>query len=123
MSKEIDELLAVLDMPEDEQWSWITEGDKVIKFFPDDEIFIGDPQKYLADLAFRLRDEADCMSHWWDGVEAVYQKAQADFIEAHIRIAPEIAELNAALQWFTNHSQPIHWIVASLIAKELAKEK
>lgn len=76
----------------------------------------------LADLAFRLRDEVSCMQYWWDGVLQVYQKCKADFIAVHIKLVPEVAELGAAQQWYANAAQPIHFIIASLIAKQLAKE-
>ncbi len=116
MTPKIKELLVVLDMPVEEQWAWITEGKKVIEFFPDDEIFIGDPQKYLADLAFRLRDEVKAfVGHkFWDEGKCLVANYVANDVEGGGL---------AYNQWFIDNSQPIHWIIAALIAKELAKEK
>lgn len=108
MSK-IDELLKVLDMAEGDQLIWCAKnaGFNLL-------------DATLADLAFRLRDEAiakddkseiDC---WW--CEASYQ------VYLYV-IGEENEQDEAGLDtWFSMRAQPIHWIISSLIAKELSNE-
>jgi len=95
MSK-IDEILKVLDMKsekEQEDWLW----DR--KLIHEDES--------LASLAFRLRDEAE--PHEFDlGLYEVY-------------LYLKIADVAFGF-WARAYCKPIHWIIAALIAKELAKE-
>lgn len=114
MSNKVDELLAVLDMPKDKQVDWLwTHG--VIRL----ESGTNRPLS-LADLAFWMRDETianddkseiDC---WW--CEASY--------EVYLHIIGEENEKDAEGldTWFSMRAQPIHFIIASLIAKLLAKE-
>lgn len=63
-----------------------------------------------ADLAFRLRDEAvkTCRYKYDDAIIQVYSVSKKSAEEFH--------------WWWIRHSQPIHIIIAALIAKELAKE-
>ncbi len=94
MTKEIKDLLAVLDMPEDEHARWCSSNV--------DCVFYG----CLADLAFRLRDEV-FPTEFHAGVYEVQQYETKDY-------APAL--------WGECFAQPIHWIIAALIAKSLAKE-
>ncbi len=93
------ELLKVLDLPEWEQrkWFWIhTITDSIYS------------KKDLANLAFRLRDEAEEFELIC-GIEKVFQYCcspeEYDFAED-------------AYKWFATEAKPIHWIIAALIAKE-----
>lgn len=109
MTDKIQELLAVLDMPEKEQWSWALVNKHRNTY-----------RESLADLAFRLRDEAvdkklkcfmsDC---WYMALQDVYEY---EFERG--RTEPKIHEAD----WLVAVGQPIHWIIAALIAKELNKE-
>ena len=60
----------------------------------------------LADLAFRLRDEA-CKNHHADFHEAIYD----------IMIKVEGDDKWATAFWGECIAMPIHWIIAALIAK------
>lgn len=99
MTDKIKELLAVLDMPVNKQRKRIAELTKIHY------------EGTLADLAFRLRDEVTSSSDLWPEiwnealrlVAAKYRKTQKD-------------------EWFVDKAQPIHWIIAALIAKELGKD-
>lgn len=128
--KKIDELLAVLDLTEEEQWKWATA--RANEFWPDEDIFYGYPEKYFADLAFRLRDEVvgrkynigvvpdfrgtntfpecpDSLFRWYE--------AQQE-IDNHLKTWRWPGKADA---WWHEQSQPIHWIIAALMAKELEK--
>lgn len=105
MSKRIEELLAVLGLPEEGQLRWVAQR------FPD-ERWSYPNRRVLADLAFRLRDEVangkakiagGDLSAWYAGLKVV---------EGY---------LNETDAWLMHRSRPIEWIVAALIAKELAK--
>lgn len=101
MSEKIDKLLAVLDMTEDEQEEWCR--DKAMPFRWRDS---------LADLAFRLRDEMvknGYASYFYDGMTEVLKAYQKN------DCVPSMASFLAY------HAQPIHWIIAALIAKEMSK--
>lgn len=127
MSK-IDELLAVLDLPEEEQSVWLF--DRFATSFMKKMQEVGDRLKWeenewrstkqdamsnqVADLAFRLRDEIG-EGRMFDDLnceEAVYKYR----VKENYR--PEMFT-----SWWICHSKPIHWIIAALIAKELAKEQ
>lgn len=114
MADKIKELLAVLDMPEEEQWgSWRWLFDH--NYLPM-RICYGDIEKIRmarADLAFRLRDKTDRFN---EGLEEVFE---------HIMGYSTYKDM---YYWMCNlidecECKPIHWIIAALIAKELAKEK
>ncbi len=106
------ELLAVLDLPENEQWRWaITNLADYDPEYKNDWRF---PPKYcsktihsLADLAFRLRDEADEFD-WQYGMERVFQHCFPD----RWGIPEDI------YGWFASTAKPTHFIIAALIAKE-----
>ena len=98
MSDKINELLSVLDMTEDEQFEWCAKCD----LLGGTVLHTDRDSMYLADLAFRLRDEAIVHSHRWD----YGRRSVSDYLDKPLVMWDE---------W----SQPIHWIIASLIAKEL----
>lgn len=99
MSKGIDELLAVLDMPENEQnkYCWHNLPRK--------------SWESLADLAFRLRDEMWIEDAFGDALVLIYKKC-----------SDVVANVTDCFAWFVLNAQPIHWIIAALITKQLAKE-
>lgn len=101
MTDKIKELLAVLDMPEEEQIQFLVdylESSTDQSYLPDQ----------LADLAFRLRDEVGNVAF-------------------HHCIAKVCKHINPYVMNYAGYGlctcQPIHWIIAALCAKELAKEK
>ncbi len=111
MTERIKELLAVLDMPE--------EDEQIVRLFDFSVISSEEYDNFeagrgfsLADLAFRLRDEAPtnylpgaiCIVHEYvdTGVNKMYSH-----------------NFGGASSWFCFLAQPIHWIIAALIAKEL----
>ncbi len=103
VSKSVNELLKVLDMPKDspEQYGWLLSTIREHKAC------------CPADLAFRLRDELVRLTPYsdryaWNNVlEKVYQ---------HVKKNREEGTDKAG--WGLDWSQPIHWIIAALIAKE-----
>ena len=100
------ELLKVLDITKEEQWVWCAKNIKAVG-------------ESLADLAFRLRDEAENKEGlWWSG-----GLSKVFFYLAH---SPERFDLSSEdrmrqFQWFGTKAKPIHWIIAALIAKEMSK--
>lgn len=64
----------------------------------------------LATLAFRLRDEAVKKDSyiWTEACVNVFRKVCSDWDERSFDV------------WWQDNSRPIHWIIAALIAKELA---
>lgn len=122
----IDELLAVLDMPEREQCKYfydkidsrcvdvenivLIEGEGMCLEFAGEVKF---NKKEMADLAFRLRDETD--KHEWEtGLFEIYEYLASK--------QPKKKMLYAFGFWKSAFAQPIHWIIASLIAKELKND-
>ena len=101
MKPEIKKLLAVLDMPDSQQRLWLFTH--IGKDTSDD--------RDLSDLAFRLRDEVCGRDSFMTGMAQVYNKCSDVFDDA----------VDCFL-WFIVNAQPIHWIIASLIAKELEKK-
>lgn len=99
MSK-IDELLAVLDMTKAEQYGWAVDK------YP--EYLAKYPQKSLADLAFRLRDEACKISceKYHESLESVYNYHGIQ------------KQCQSFYGWLMYRIEPIDWIIAALIAKE-----
>ena len=112
MTKEekIQELLSVLDMSEDEQWHFLVHKDNgYISTKTQEEL--SSKKISLADLAFRTRDEAgkNDAVYWEQAIYRVYKKS------AH-------RDYDNIFCWFTEFAQPIHWIIAALIAALIAKE-
>jgi len=108
----MNDLLKVLDMSEDEQYYWVCQFHAKYHFkislFPDNH---EEMRKELADLAFRLRDEAVAKNH-------------ADFHNAIYNIMVKVEGDNkwATAFWGECLAKPIHWIIAALIAKEQDNE-
>jgi len=105
MSKEIDKLLKVLGLTHQEQEDWIID-----KFY--DNVYPLGWTGLFADLAFRLRDEAFDPTPE-KGLQGLCWEEGKDIVRKHF---------NMNERWFDDMAQPIHWIIAALIAKELAKE-
>ena len=65
-------------------------------------------QESLADLAFRLRDEAVRKSayDWTSACVEVFREVCTDWPERNFDV------------WWQDNSQPIHWILSALMAKE-----
>ena len=97
--------LKLLDMTEQEQRKWLVLH-HILKY--------KQPQpnqirwESLADLAFRLRDEAVQLCISWE-------KAKEDVWVYVCHKKPDV-EISYIGFW-TNLAKPIHWIVAALIAK------
>ncbi len=92
-----EELLKLLDMSEDEQKEWcVLYTNMRLYEFPDTFA------ESLADLAFRLRDEA------------VVKYGDLVWHKAVVKICGYMWKETA---WFKNYGKPIHWIIAALIAK------
>lgn len=111
-------LLEILDMPEDRQRICLA-VDGVLKTAVDNK-GMDDGDDYLveslAETAFRMRDEVKSLfvirKLWWVGLRKVYlhvtKKKYFDGLEFR--------------EWFIEEAQPIHWIIAALIA-EVRKEQ
>lgn len=110
MSDKIKELLAVLDLPEDEQFLWVYEHITYEKYECHQCGGQDTSAETLADLAFRLRDEVCKVSceDYYSGLEAVYNHRHAK-------------KYISFYAFWTYQSKPIDMIIAALIAKELNK--
>ena len=102
-----DELLAVLDMPEDEQLIWCAKNAGLDLL-----------DATLADLAFRLRDEAvwhisdEAIPHWENALKKIY-------VHLFSCLEPETEYAEKVMwRWWFESAKPIHIIIAALIAKE-----
>jgi hypothetical protein len=100
--EKIKELLKILDLPEEEQAKWLRN-----KFCKGRYCIYS-----AAQYAFRLRDEI--------------RKLDDDVLVASLALiytkcSDVVDDTNDCLLWFIWNAQPIHWIIAALIAKELAK--
>ena len=107
MSKSIDKLFPVLEMPEERQLKWAQKN-----------LMESSSERWctsLADLAFRLRDEA---------VNIRYSKLVSAMEKVAMKSAKALTsyDMEGFNEWFTMEAQPIDWIIAALIAKELAKQ-
>ena len=116
-------LLKVLDMPEKEQRAWVGYFAKEQQWRPCTHTSCHNHKSHpcencgriggyyylgsLADLAFRLRDEAGVIGNMHKGIKMVCKKASP----------PN----KTFIEWWAYEAQPIHWIIASLIAKEANK--
>jgi hypothetical protein len=107
--KEIEKLLAVLDLTEEEQWRWVVSNQKEYGYKLN---VIGGAscQMSLADLAFKLKNEAG--KDFIFGLVQVFQY----LTKRPKNIIPSPAEQ-------IEKSQPIHWIIAARIAKLMANEE
>lgn len=134
--KKIEELLAVLDLGEiiisassgkpvinifdreEKQIEWLCVNNIIYHRKWPATIF-GDaahnnPSESLEDLAFRLRDESRKLSDdaLADSLVLIYKKC-----------TDKIDDMNDCLLWWVYNSKPIHWIIASLIVKEMEKDE
>lgn len=112
MSKKIDELLAVLDMPKVEQFEWLLEhkivDDSLVRSQVTNEVVPHWIDIEFAFRAFRLRDEVSAQG--WD-----FQK-----LLNRVRIGSKAGyDDDNGVFWICHIAQPIHWIIAALIAKEI----
>ncbi len=98
------ELLAVLDMSEDEQIEWLRTNVFTSMRFRE---WI---RTSLADLAFRLRDEAK-------GSEGVVKYGKAMQIVCDHFYKCENTTMEIVNSFAAYVAKPIHWIIAALIAK------
>lgn len=112
MSKEIDKILAMLDLMEIEQLTFLNNyPDKTIDGC---KVLVRGEWRLLKvnlpGLAFRLRDEAKSYNWnlWLDSTKEVWRSVHKYWTYE---------------QFWMAKSKPIHWIIAALIAKQLAKEK
>lgn len=103
----IKELLAVLDLPEFEQQDWVF---KNVAHEHPDSIPRYERKMRIADLAFRLRDEG---GNFNEGLTCVFEHLEG--FSAYKEMLYWVCGLGGACQ-------PIHWIIAALIAKELEKK-
>jgi len=137
MSRKIDKLLAVLDMPEEEQWGgwrWLFDHSYLpmrVCFGDTDEMRMA-----RADLAFRLRDEAMALHTVFGEDYNTVVKALSNYIcnpppNAHLgkNFEDYLVKTEASSVWVDDHShwwnckaRPIHVIIAALITKDLANE-
>ena len=100
------ELLKVLDMGEREQVVYLQEQKLLSQY--DDRISAKYLRGCLADLAFRLRDEA-----------MKTKETKKRFHDALYEMQVEQGETEWATAWWGYAiAKPIHWIIAALIAKE-----
>lgn len=76
----------------------------------------------LADLAFKLRNGVICspiisLGFWQEAKQKVFEKYKGGFC-----CEQALSTFGKIHLWFVNVAQPIHWIVAGLIAKMLSGE-
>jgi len=113
-NNKIQELLAVLDLSEEKQVDWAFNEFGYDIHFTDykgklDKCRFPLTDTSLADLAFRLRDEVDpCF--WY---------AASYNVAIHSGLIKDSRCKGFSVFGFYE-SKPIHWIIAALIAKELA---
>jgi len=150
MTDKIKDLLAVLDLPEEEQrvaiayhivpkpWKHFASGSftpsscdpeycrkckKPLQTVADDESDCPKPDglsESLADLAFRLKREAD-PQEFARALVLVYDHIEP--IPKGINPALVVDIIAEAMKgWAMVEVEPIHWIISSLIAKELNNE-
>ena len=101
------ELLAVLDMPEEEQWEWALVNNHRKTY-----------RESLSDLAFRLTPEGG--EEWMDAKILVweYRNPEEKQIEEY-----KFRKLNSANDWFmSSEATATDRVIAALIAKQEAKE-
>lgn len=123
MNDKIKELLAVLDLPEEEQWDWLYshreeygfELDWINRAVPSayKQVMLATIRRSLADLAFKLRDEA-VKENWGSWVYCV------DTVFAYVKPKGYEGKDTNSLVWLATEGKPIHIIIAVLIAKEIA---
>jgi hypothetical protein len=112
----IEQLLKVLDLTEEEQFDFVVRQPLGIisGFMAFDWHEPENRKSLLADLAFRLRDETPNFGVGCDQVwRWLREKYSKDGKNREVVLGTNI--------YFYYYAQPIHWIIAALIAKELSK--
>ncbi len=115
------ELLAVLDMDEEEQLKWLINRDIIKNHWVTTGSQNPIIDESLADLAFRMRDEA---------VKECDKTKKAFIFQAFIRVYAYSANIDLKNDytladsldmeyWVTLYAQPIHWIIAALIVEKI----
>ena len=106
-----DELLAVLDMTEEQQSKWVYankgQGEPCCAY---------SCRECLAHIAFRLRDEVE-----WGSLHAAMQRVWGYWCKKSWPSRKTAGETKQHVAWhrfWMHRSKPIHWIIAALIAKE-----
>ena len=132
MDEKTKELLAVLDMPEESldenrvilqpQYSALCKYQKENGYFglPHIDCTLGGDKtkRFLAALAFRLRDELKSLEHYpqFQARLKVYNYVR--------RNVPQRCDINHIDEhWWAMEAKPIYWIIAALIAKSLGVTK
>lgn len=100
----MNDYLKVLDMSEDDQYDSVME-------------LQGWPDESLADLAFRLRDEAMAKNSDNWALACWYVQQWIGFHKIETYESPDLDGLLNADHEILSKS-PIHWIIAALIAKD-----
>lgn len=115
MSEKTQEFLKVLDLPDAN-----SQIDALKPFISqEDWAALRANHLSLADLAFRLRDEAvkRSISYWRDGQLEVFDKVILVAEPVKYGFRWRIADID---MWFARYARPKHFIVAAFIAKDLA---
>lgn len=125
-----DSLLELIDAPfVSQQIHLVAAG--IIKSGEDEDTGAAYLEESFADLAFRLRDEimqiekdAQYTLHphkglWLDALCEVIEYCEG---RTYCKECHQKHSTKKLFSW-GDHAQPIHWIVAALIAKEMAKEE
>lgn len=116
--EKINQLLSILDLPPEEQRDWILVNVAEVPTFSSDD----GKKQYpiepiggysLADLAFQLRNEVANGKVNVDGGDLSAWYTGLIYVQNH---------LGESDGWFMHRSQPIHWIITALIAKESEKK-
>ena len=104
------DIKVVLAMSEEEQYGWVCAklcNKRDYKTICD----LSSCKLSLADLAFQLRDEAvekDAFE-WMKACESIFEIA-----------CPKSQWSNYDI-WWQDYSQPIHWILTAMLAKEMSR--
>ena len=116
--KEIQELLAVLDMTEDDQFDWLADR-RLLQF----KEYQSDREAALAALAFKMRDELVLHTPYSKRYSYNLAFNMVSFNMVYERAKENEEEGAQKAGWGLYWSQPIHWIIAALMAEILAKGK
>ena len=113
MTTNVDKLIRVLDMPDHKQDEWCSNNATRMTH--------GENLESLADLAFRLRDDVVKLPEWRKAKELVWihcgGRATLKLVEG-LDGADEAIVLRRNV-FFVNDAEPMQWIIAALIAKQL----
>ena len=120
MSNRIKELLKVLDLPEDEQLDFLYNKAVISKYKRGRScVDFNYRRNLLADLAFRMRDEVnEENSDIW--AQACWYVVCWSLFKI-IKPAPKRLKALMNSEYYVLSRKSIAWIIAALIARELAK--